>query len=352
MLGVDPEFGTSALRLWVAAGSTALLFLFCMLALFRSQPSLPLRAGFVFLSAIFGAAIAWACIDHSGSGDLSPDRRALERRLDELSAQALTPGSSLACLDALAGDTVEAACEKALFVSPVSVASASSYVAARLTLLASMTAYAQRGGKDIEYALAPLRHSLETDHFGFVAHVLAARDACTSQNCKALALLRDPSRIRSNLSAQTLDRYLDHYQEVWAKAAEATPAEVSQVQPNASAPRKFVNIDFPSAASIPPVSIMNPEPSGPVLPGVAAAAAANPNPQGSPAASRRSRKQAVNPPAQTAVQPTLAGSGATEPVWPEPVPPPPQSAAASVHAPVQLNPPSPSASFGGSVRAQ
>ena len=123
------------------------------------------------------------------SGDLSPDRRALERRLDELSAQALTPGSSLACLDALAGDNVEAACEKALFVSPVSVASASSYVAARLTLLASMTAYAQRGGKDIEYALAPLRHSLEADRFGFVAHVLAARDvvhepelqgACTS----------------------------------------------------------------------------------------------------------------------------------------------------------------------------
>ena len=91
-----------------------------------------------------------------------------------------------------------------------------------------MTAYAQRGGKDIEYALAPLRRSLEADHFGFVAHVLAARDACTSQNCKALALLRDPSRIRSNLSAQTLDRYLDHYQEVWAKAADATPAEVAQ----------------------------------------------------------------------------------------------------------------------------
>ena len=167
MLGVDPEFGTSALRLWVAAGSAALLFLFCMLALFRSQPSLPLRAGFVFLSAIFGAAIAWACIDHSGSGDLSPDRRALERRLNELSAQALAPGSSLACLDALAGDTVEAACEKALFVSPVSVASASSYVAARLTLLAGMTAYAERGGEDIEYALAPLRRFARGRPFWF-----------------------------------------------------------------------------------------------------------------------------------------------------------------------------------------
>src|ERR1700723_2836037 len=58
MLGVDPEFGTSALRLWVAAGSAALLFLFCMLALFRPLPSLSWRAGLVILSAIFGAAIA------------------------------------------------------------------------------------------------------------------------------------------------------------------------------------------------------------------------------------------------------------------------------------------------------
>jgi len=351
MLGVDPEFGTSALRLWVAAGSAALLFLFCMLALFRPQPSLPWRAGLVILSGIFGAAIAWASFDHSLSGGLSPDRRALEQRLAELSVQALAPGSPLACLDALAGENVEAACEKALFVSPVSVASASSYVAARLTLLAGMTAYAERGGADIEYALAPLRRSLEADHFGFVAHVLVVRDACTSQTCKALALLRDPSRVHSNLGAQTLDRYLDHYQEVWAKAPDAASAEVAQGQ--SPGPRKLVNIDFPSAASIPPVSIMNPEPTGPVLPGVAAAAAANPNPQASAAASRRSRKQVANPLPQTVAQPTLAGSAPSEPIWPEPVPPAPsQTSAAPAGAPVQLNPPSPSASVGGSVRAQ
>ncbi len=351
MLGVDPEFGTSALRLWVAAGSAALLFLFCMLALFRPQPSLPWRAGLVILSAIFGAAIAWASLGHSSSGDLNPDRRALELRLSELSVQALAPGSSLACLDAVAGENVEAACEKALFASPASVASASSYVAARLTLLAGMTAYAARGGANIEYVLAPLRRSLEADHFGFVAHVLAVRDACTSETCKPLALLRDPGRVRSNLGAQPLDRYLDHYQEVWAKASEATPAEVAQAQP--PGPRKLINIDFPSAASIPPVSIMNPEPTGPVLPGVAAAAAANPNPQASAAASRRSRKQAAASPTQTVAQPTLAGTASSEPIWPEPLPPAPsQTSATPAGAPVQLNPPSPSASAGGSVRAQ
>ena len=351
MLGVDPEFGNSALRLWAAAGSAALLFLFCMLALFRPQPSLPWRAGLVILSAIFGATIAWASLDRSSTSDLGPDRRALEQRFAELSTQALAPGASLACLDALAGENVEAACEKALFASPVSVASASSYIAARLMLLAGMTAYAERGGTDIEYALAPLRRSLEADHFGFVAHVLAVRDACTSQTCKALALLRDPSRVRSNLGAQTLDRYLDHYQEAWAKPPDAAPAEVAQTQP--PGPRKLVNIDFPSAASIPPVSIMNPEPTGPVLPGVAAAAAANPNPQSSAPASRRSRKQAANPPAQTVPQPTLTGAAGSEPIWPEPVPPAPsQTSTLPARAPVQLNPPSPSASVGGSARTQ
>ena len=245
MLGVDPEVGTSALRLWVTAGAAALLFLFCMLALFRPQASLPWRVGLVVLGAIFGAAIAWASVDHSTSGNSSPDRRALERRLDELGALALAPGSPLACLDALAGENVEAACEKALFVSPVSVAAASSYVGARLALLASMTAYAEHGGADIEPALVPLRRSLEADHFGFVAHVLTVRDGCTGQTCKALALLRDASRVRSNLGAQTLDRYLDHYQEVWAKAADAAPGEVAQAQPNAIATTQAGQYRFP-----------------------------------------------------------------------------------------------------------
>ena len=167
----------------------------------------------------------------------------------------------------------------------------------------------EHGGADIESALVPLRRSLEADHFGFVAHVLTVRDACTSQNCKTLALLRDPSRVRSNLSAQALDRYLDHYQEVWAKAADGAPAEVAQAQPNAPGPHKLVNIDFPSAASIPPVSIINPEPTGPVLPGVAAAAAANPNSQAAAPASRRSRKQAANPPAPSGCSTCSNGLG-------------------------------------------
>jgi hypothetical protein len=167
-----------------------------------------------------------------------------------------------------------------------------------------------------------------------------------------LAVLRDANRVRSNLSAQTLERYLEHYFTVWAAAPDGAPAEASRSsstaagQANTSGAHKVVDIDFPSAASIPAVSIMNPEPAGPVSSGTASA-----NAGAQAATPHHSRKQANNAAPQGAVPPTVAqtpGSGANvaEPVWPEPVPPAPnpQAAAASANAsPMQLNPPPPAA---------
>ncbi len=362
MLGVDPAIDISTLRLWVAAGSAALLVVFFVVEFFRPQSrtatSAVLRAGSLLLAAGLGAAISWALLDHILLGDRVAERRAFELRADELSARALAPGSPLACLDAVAGENIEAACEKALFASPVSTAAASSYVAVRLGLFAAMASYVKRGGADMDDALLSLRRSLEADRFGFVAHVLAVRDGCTSQTCKTLTLLRDASHVRANLDAQIFDHYLDHYQELWAKTpevADTTPAPSTTLQPNAQPPRRLVNIDFPTSASIPPISIMNPEPTGPVLPGVAAAAAANPNGTPAAASTRRVRKQVANPPAPAAPQPLPATAAATEPIWPEPLPPAPpspQGAAAPTGAPVSLNPPAPSASVGTGVRAQ
>jgi hypothetical protein len=360
MLSVDPEMGTSALRLWVAAGSAASLLVSCLLALLRPQlgigASRVLRAVFVILGAVLGAAMAWAILDRAAVGDRSAERRTLELRAQELSARAFAPGSPLACLGTVAGESVAAACERVLFVSPASVAAASSYVAARLELLASMVAYAERGGADLDDVLLPLRRSLEADPFGFLAHVLSIRDRCTNHNCKAFALLHDASQVRANLGAETLNHYLEHYLALWTKAPDGTLADAAPAQTAAipQGPRKVsINADFPTAASIPAVSIMNPEPKGPVLPGVAAAAAANPNPQpGAAPLSRRPRKQA-NPVPQTAAQ--APPSAATEPIWPEPVPSPPQAAAApGATGPIQLNPvPPPSnASPGMNVRSQ
>jgi hypothetical protein len=361
MLGVDSEIGTSALRLWVTAGSAALLVVLCGLTfvLPTTRTAKAVRAVLVVVGAVLGAAITWASF--GGSSNASVERRALELRVAELTARTLAPGSPLACLDALAGEKVETACEKAIFASPEGVASATSYVAARLALLTDITAYAGHDGAAID-AVQPLRRALETDRFGFLAHVLTVRDGCTSENCNALALLRDPSQVRTNLREETFNHFLESYLPIWAKASEPPVAEAPQVQAaapaaqaNAPARRKIVNIDFPTAASIPPVNIMNPEPTGPVLPGVAAAAATHLNPQSAGPASvppsrakaRRSHKPAANPPAQAAVQAPAAGQqapaagqqAAVEPIWPEPLPPQPAGGpAAAAPPPAQLNP--------------
>jgi hypothetical protein len=361
MLGVDPEFGVSLLYLWIAAGSAALLFVLCTVAFFQPHRLLAnpaLRCGFVVGGAIFGALMTWAFLDRAIIGSAAAERRALELRAQQLNAQVLMPGSPLACLDALVGESVEAACEKALFASPASVASASAYIAAKLTLFGNTSAFARQEGSDLDSVLISLRRSLETDRFGFVAYVLATRDGCNAQKCKVLALFRDPNRVRTNLSNSTVERYVEHYALGWNAASEVPLAEVTQSPPAGQPSHKPVNIDFPTAASIPPVSIMNPEPNGPVLPGVAAASAANPN--GQP--SKHARK--APPPNPNVGATSQSNPPGVEPIWPEPMPVSPapgQPAAAAPAAaapmppsagPVQLTPPGVNASAAPAPRPQ
>ncbi len=352
MLGIDPGGASAAVYVWAAAGSAALIAALCVLAfsLPRTTVGAAVRGGAVLLGAVFGAVFGAAMISALTAGGLpSGERRVLEGRAQDLTLRALAPGSPLACLDALAGENLATACERDIFASPAATAAAVSYTAARFALLADLTAYRAGGDTTIDTVLSPLRRSLEADRFGLLAHVLATRDGCSSENCRALALLGDAGRVRANLSDATLQHYLDRYQPLWSKSpdvpvATSAPGQLTPSQLLAAGlgqHKVAASIDFPSAASIPAVSIMNPEPKGPVLPGVAAAAAANPNP--SPAAApppRRPRKQPANPP------PPQANSGApppaVEPIWPEPVPPapgrttatpaPPEASAASVRS--------------------
>lgn len=338
MLGADPDIGNTALRLWMAAGSASLLFVICALAFDWTNTSGVRRIVVVLVGAFLGGTLAWTILDTSAARDRSAERRALATRAAELTAPSLAPGSPLACLNGFAGDDVEAACEKALFAAPATVAAATSYAAARVALLGDMVAYSKRGG-NIDDMLVPLRRSLETDRFGFVAHALAMGAGCTSENCRALALLHDPTRVRANLRGQTLDRYLDRYAAAWAQAPEGPLADGSPPAAGQSAAgaHKVVDIDFPSAASIPAISIMNPEPKAP--------------PAAAESGSRQNRKQGGN--AQAAA-PSPAPS--VDPVW---SPGAAATAPATAHgvpagaAPVQLSPfPAPAPTAAGGTRAQ
>jgi hypothetical protein len=337
MLVADPEVGNSVLRLWVASGSAALLVFVCALAIDWARSRMVARVAVVLVGAVLGATLAWAFLGGASLRDQGAERRVLELRATELNAQALAPGSSLACLDGVAGDTVEAACERAIFASPAAVASATSYVAARVTLLADIVSYDRNGGRNIDDLSQPLRRSLEADRFGFVAHVLALRDGCTGDHCAALALLPDSAHVRTNLSAQTLDRYLDRYASAWTQQTEVPVADAAATSSaGAASPspgqagllaqkKVLIDGDFPSAASIPAVSIMNPEPKA-VPPSVAAAANAH-----AAAPARPNRKQAATSSGQPPTSPTASSVAPADPVWtpgaaavaPQPSQPPP-----------------------------
>jgi hypothetical protein len=308
---IDPAILAWAVPLWIAAGAAAaaLAVVICALAFARRCTGRRAAFGRMVLVALSGGlsgVLAWALLADGAARDRAVERRALEARAAQLNAQALIPGSPLACLDAAIGDSIETACTKTLFASPVYVADAISYVAAQFALLSDMTAYADRGGKDISAALEPLRRAVEADPFGILAHLLSTRDGCAADKCPPLSLLHDASHVRTNLIAQTLDRYVDQYREAWAKLPEGPVAELpdaqpaGMIEPNAPGKRKVtVNIDFPSADSIPPISIMNPEPNGPA--------------ESHGAAAKRPEK----PAAHEVRQP--AGAGAeqvnTDPVW-------------------------------------
>jgi hypothetical protein len=321
--GFDPATGILTLPPWaVAAGAvvfSALLLLIVARVVRMSARVLlaggrRLRGGAGFLRSFMpdssqkllgtvarvmvllaGTSAAWYGFNIWTERDLASERRGLDARAFELTSRALMPGSALACLDAGAGDTVEASCEKALFATPEAAATAVAFVAAQLSLLADGAAFARRD-RSYAKALTNLQRALEKDRFGLVAHALAARDGCTPDDCRAFALLTDAGRVRTNLADHSYDFYVVRHASGWppitrppgdyrptaaadpsapvaapvpAAAPAALPASLPPEAANAQASARPVvkppgpNVFFPSAASIPPVSIMNNEPTAP-----------------------------------------------------------------------------------------
>src|SRR3954469_19388572 len=205
---------------WMAGAVAAVIVVLCLLAFMRTGSERMIgRVGLILL----GVAITWILLDGSARRDLAIERHALDGRANELMLRAIMPGSALACLNGMAGEAVEASCEKALFATPEATAAATSFVSAQLALLADAAAFARR---DLSYTGVPgqLRHSAELDRYGIVAHVLASRDACTADHCPTFALLNDASRVSTNLAEQRYDLYVAHYAAGWPAAAEVPVA--------------------------------------------------------------------------------------------------------------------------------
>src|SRR5665213_29956 len=288
----------------VLGALVVLLALLLLLAFFRASVARRLLLPVMVLAIVSVGAIA--VLDRMAEADRFAERRALTQRDAELTAQALVPGSNLSCLAGGAGEAVENACERMVFASPQSTAAAVAFMAARLRLLSDGLAFARAGDPDYAVTLSGLRRAIELDRFGLAAHVLALRDGCTAERCPAFALLHDANVIKSNLKAQIFDQYVSRYAGNWNKNEQLAPmaerqplatapvASLSEAPVKAPVPDKY---DFPSAASIPAVSIMNPEPKLPRDATDAQAAAPNRGESDVPVPPKRPPAQAATPPA-------------------------------------------------------
>jgi hypothetical protein len=292
--GLDVTAGTLTLPLWAAGAAAGLLLLLLLLALFRAGFAAAIGAMVRLAFLLLAAVIAWKYLPTLLDRDRSEERRALDQRLYELTARELAPKSVLGCLEPGLGDAVDNACEKELFAGPETVGAATALVAARWSLLTGALDYAR--GKDPNYdaKLDGLRRSLQADRYGFLAQVLSTREGCTAAKCEGLEKLADPSRVRANLNERTFEGLVARNAVAWGNRPHGGP--VAAVP--GAAPASGVN--FPSAASIPPVSIMNTES------GAAAPAAASTPPRRPP------------PPPPRAVRPSAAQPAQISP------PPPPQ----------------------------
>jgi hypothetical protein len=289
--GLDPYMPLTV-PLWAVGAAAAVVLLLLLIALFRGGFAAVTRIAFVVLAV----AAAWVLFNWLQERDRIEARRALNQRLDELAARVLAPNSMLGCLEPGLGDAVDNACEKEIFGSPEAVGAATALVAARWSLLGRAVDYAKRDpGYDAR--LDHLRRSLQGDRYGLLAQVLVTREGCTAARCEGLDRLSDPSRVRANLAERTFENIVARNAMAWANRAHP-PLAATSTAPGA-------NVSFPSAASIPPVSIMSTEPGG------AAPAAAAPTPPRRPPAAQP--KAAPRPAAARPAPISPRATGTTEP---------------------------------------
>ena len=213
--GLDLSTGTFTLPLWAVGVAAAVFVALAVIAVVRSGitefGSLIFRVAVVAIAVVFG----WTYLTRSAERDRADERHALDQRAADLVGRAIAPGSAIACLEAANTETIEGACERAVFASPETVAAATAYISARLTLLADANDYTSRRDQTYESAIAGLRRTVAADRYGLASQVLAMRDGCTAETCDAFSLVYDDKRLRANLKDRLFDVTVARYATNW-----------------------------------------------------------------------------------------------------------------------------------------
>lgn len=315
--GFDLSTGTFTLPLWLAAVAAALFVALIVISVVRAGVtefgSMIFRVAIVVILVVFG----WTYVTRTADRDRADERRSLDNRAAELIGRAVAPGSAVACLEATNTETVEGSCERAVFATPETVAAASAYIAARISLLADAHEFTSRRDQSYESQIAGLRRTVAADRYGIASQVLAVRDGCTADACDAFGLVYDDKKLRANMRDRLFDVTIARYATNWPTRTSRPVASSSSLGPSSSGPitPPGPNVQFPSSQSVPPVSIMTAEPppaaSAPPPQSQASAPDAPPPTNSAPASAtkrsappREAAKKAAAPSAPMSLNPT------------------------------------------------
>jgi hypothetical protein len=292
---LDQMWRSPAFPTWLTVAAAAFFAIIVSITLLRAEKSVANGALTVITLLAVGVALAATARGFgSGSGGATDDGR--------FSSVAAAGLPALACVDDLAGETVLAACEKAVFSSPESTAAALAYASGQITRLTGFGDVAT-ANNNMTPEIEALRRAVEHDRYGLMAQVLVVRDHCTPSDCAVFKSLANRSRIASNIEERTYDGLVDRYSKTW-NAPPAVPAipPVAALIPGVPTGRP-TNAEFPSAASTPPVSIMTPEPT--TTSHTSAPSSAAPSPRPTASARRQATTRAARTPTPaTSLAPT------------------------------------------------
>jgi hypothetical protein len=254
---LDQISRSSTFPMWLTLTAAGFFALILLVTLLRAEKSIANGALTMITLLAIGIAVA------ATTRGFGPDGGTASQDAPS-SPQISVSLPALSCIDDLAGDSVETACEKALFGSPDSVAAAVSYAASRLSRLSAFGDVAA-ANRSMTPELEALRRSVERDRYGLIAHVLVVREHCEPSHCTAFRALTNYNQVASNMAERTYDGLISRYEPSWnapvaTVAALAQPSAPPSPQPLPGTTGKPTTADFPSAASIPPVNIMTPEP--------------------------------------------------------------------------------------------
>ena len=318
MPGIQNMADVIALPLWAIGAAFLAIIALSAVAIARVGS----RQAFGFFAQVAASlllvGVAWLYLERLDAQDRAEQRRNIEARLSALTTLALSPNSSLACLDSEAGEAVIESCEKALYASPDQLAAALTYVGHRVDILRDIAAVSDPTDERFARLATPLARSIEADRYGLVAQVLQGRDNCTPEACDAFALVQRRDQLVANMTERVYDAKIVRYASGWGEKQPSGSVLASQSRQPTGKP---VDINFPTAASIPPVSIMSNEPGMPGQNGMDSTTVKSEPRAAEAKADSRERAPAAQPQQKRATAPKAASAPKQQHAAPQSAPP-------------------------------